>query len=120
MSDIATLVTFLAGGSLARVYELNKVPDLPEHPYVVLSLSHAAPGPATSDGHKSTPKRIVARAFARTSDGLEEVCAALDERLNGRALPFPDSPVAEFEMSTDVDRDAATAGVLGSLMTYKF
>lgn len=120
MSEIATLVTFLTGGSLARVYPTNAVPEKPDYPYVALSLSHAAPGPATADGHKSTPKRLVARAFARTSDGLEEVCDALDSRLNGRALPLSGAPVAEFEMSTDVDRDAATAGVLGSLMTYKF
>lgn len=120
MSDIAALVTLLAGGPLTRVYPANAVPENPVYPYVVLALAHAAPGPATSDGHKSTPKRLVARAFARTSEGLEEVCAALDSRLNGRALPLAGSPVAEFEMSTDVDRDAATAGVLGSLMTYKF
>lgn len=120
MSDIATLVTYLTGAPLARVYPINGVPEKPEYPYVVVTLSHAAPGPATSDGHKSTPKRLLARAFARNADTLEEACAAIDARLNGRAMPLTGAPVAEFEMATDIDRDAATAGVLGSLMTYKF
>lgn len=120
MSDIDTLVTYLTGAPLARVYPANGVPTQPNYPYVVLTLSHAAPGPATSDGHKSTPKRLLARAFARNANNLEEVCAVIDARLNGRALPLAGAPVAEFEMATDVDRDSATAGVLGSLMTYKF
>lgn len=123
MSDIAKLVTHLTGAPVVRVYETNQVPaTVPPngYPYVVVALSYAAPGVATVDGHKSTPRRLTVRVFARTAAALDAWCGAVDARMNGRALPLTGSPVAEFEMSAEVQRDPDDAGVLGALMTYKF
>lgn len=120
MSDIDSLVTYLTGAPVVRVYETNAVPATPTYPHVVASLSFASPGPATTDGHKSTPKRLTVRLFSKTADALGAWQAAIDDRLNGRALPLAGSPVAEFELSADVVRDPDDTGVLGVLMTYKF
>ena len=120
MSDIDSLVAYLTSAPVVRVCAPNAVPESPTYPYAVVSLSFAAPGPATADGHKSTPKRLVVRVFAKSANAVEAWQSAIDGRLNGRALPLPGAPVAEFELAADVSRDPDDDGVLGVLMTYKF
>lgn len=117
LADIAAQV--MAAG-VARAYEENAVPAKPTYPYVVLGLSYAAPGAATMDGHRHTPQWLTANVYARTSDSLTAAISDVDAALNGRALPMPGSPVAEFLQANQMSRDASDGGVLGTVLTYRY
>lgn len=117
LADIAAQVT---AAGVSHVYEENKVPDLPEYPYVVLGGSYGTPGVATMDGHKHAPRWLTAKVFGKTTASLEATADLVDAALNGRALSIDGSPVAEFLQANQMFRDADDAGVLGTVLTYRY
>ncbi len=119
--SVGAITAYLTDAGLEHAYSENGVPSKPNYPYAVIGLSYAAPGPATMDGHKSTPSWLTVRIFARTNDTLATTAALVDAALNGRALPVPGDPVAEFIQASQVARDADDApGVIGTLLVYRF
>lgn len=118
--SLADIAAQIVAAGVARVYEENTVPELPEHPYVVLGLSYATPGTATMDGHKHTPQWLTVKVYGRTTDSLEATTTTVDSALNGCALPLPGSPVAEFLQANQMSRDADDSGVLGTVLVYRY
>lgn len=118
--SLADIAAQLVAEGVKHVYAENAVPKLPEYPYVVVASSYGAPAAATMNGHSHTPRWLTVKAFGRTIAALEATTDAIDAAFNGRALPLPGDPVAEFLQANQMSRDAADGGVLGMVLTYRY
>lgn len=118
--SVENVVSQGGAAGVARVYAENTVPAKPSYPYVVLGLSHGAPGAATSDGHSHVTRWLTAKVYSRTVDQLTATSDQIDAAFNGRALPLDGSPVAEFLQANQMSRDADDNGVLGTVLTYRY
>lgn len=118
--SLADIVTLVQSAGVARVYEENKVPVTPSYPYAVLGSSYGAPGAQTTDGHRHVTRWVTVRIFGKTAASLDAVAEDVDAALNGRSLPLPGSPVAEFLQANQTSRDADDSGVLGTVLIYRY